>query len=83
MRLRTQYDDLVSQKYDVEETVKRQRDLLFQARGILERVKYRLELLKADEATEGGYVTEPENVEEDETKPDAPPAAARPSNTLK
>ena len=86
-RLRTQYDDLVSQKYDVEETVKRQRDLLFQAIGILERVKHRLELLKADAAQGNGYAPESAGegpaAEEDATTPNAQPSAARPANTLK
>ena len=91
-RLRTQYDDLVSQKYDVAETVKRQRDLLFQAKGILERVKHRLELLEADTAKDSGYDPEPAGegpagegpaAEGDDTAPNAQPSAARPANTLK
>jgi chromosome segregation ATPase len=82
VRLKTQYDDLVSQKYDVEQTVKRQRDLLFQAIGILERVKHRLELLKADEPQAGEYVVpEGENTEQDDTS--SQPAAARSSKTLR
>jgi chromosome segregation ATPase len=80
-RLQTQYDDLLSQKYDVGETVKRQRDLLFQAKGILERVVHRLELLKADAAGDGAYDSEP--AEENGDKPDTEPSAARPANTLK
>jgi chromosome segregation ATPase len=48
MRLRSQYEDLVSQKEDALANVKRLRDLLFQARGILERVKKRQESLNAD-----------------------------------
>lgn len=82
-RLKTQYDDLLSQKYDVEETVKRLRDLLFQARGILERVKHRLELLKADEGGESEYAPKPETPEVEDTQPDSKPAAARPAKTLK
>ena len=79
IRLKTQYDDLVSQKYDVEGNVKRQRDLLFQAKGILERVKYRLELLKKEEPPAGGY----DLPESNETKPESQPSATGPSNTLK
>jgi chromosome segregation ATPase len=55
VRLKTQYDDLVSQKYDVQETVKRQKDLLFQAIGVLDRVQRRLDLLKAEEAKQSKY----------------------------
>ena len=86
-RLRTQYDDLVSQKYDVAEIVKRQRDLLFQAKGILERVKHRLKLLKADAAQDSGYIhdsaDEEPAAEGDDTAPNVQPSAARPANTLK
>ena len=81
-RLKTQYDDLVSQKYDVEETVKRQRDLLFQAKGILERVSHRLELLKAEEANEVKYAPEPGG-KGDDSEPEPKPSAVRPSKTLK
>ena len=81
-RLRAQYDDLVSQKYDVVETVKRQRDLLFQAKGVLERVQHRLELLKATAGKEVQYAPDPTGKEE-EAKPDSQPAAAGPSKTLK
>jgi chromosome segregation ATPase len=73
-RLKTQYDDLLSQKYDVEETVKRQRDLLFQAKGILERVQHRLELLKAED---GEYAPAGDE------KPASKPSAAGLSKTLK
>jgi hypothetical protein len=79
--LKTQYDDLVSQKFDVEENVKRQRDLLFQARGILERVTHRLELLKADEPVQ--YVPEPGGDNADDSEAEPKPSAARPSKTLK
>jgi len=84
-RLKTQYDDLLSQKYDVGNTVKRQRDLLFQAKGILERVLHRLELLKADAAGDGGYDYdgELEPAEKDNSKSDKEPSAARPVNTLR
>jgi chromosome segregation ATPase len=82
IRLKTQYDDLVSQKYDVEETVKRQRDLLFQAIGILDRVKHRLELLKADEGKKVEYAPEPAATGI-ETRAESKPSAARPSKTLK
>lgn len=80
-RLRAQYDDLVSQKYDVQETVKRQRDLLFQAKGVLERVTHRLNLLKADGAGEKGYDGELEPAGKDEAKPEPEKSAARAANT--
>lgn len=79
-RLKTQYDDLVSQKYDVEENVKRQRDLLFQAKGVLERVTHRLELLKAEERVE--YAPDPA-ASGDDAEPDSKPSAARSSKSLK
>ncbi len=47
-RLQSQYEDLVSQKEDAQANVKRLRDLLFQARGVLERVKKRQEALQAE-----------------------------------
>jgi len=81
-RLKTQYDDLVSQKYDVEEIVKRQRDLLFQAKGVLERVTNRLNLLKAQEGGET-YDPLPAPAGKDEAKSDSEPSAARPANTRK
>jgi chromosome segregation ATPase len=83
IRLRAQYDDLVSQKYDIQETVKRQRDLLFQARGVLERVTHRLNLLKADGAGEKSYDGELEPAGKDTAKPESEPSAARPANTRK
>ena len=62
-------------------TVKRLRDLLFQAIGILERVQHRLDLLKADEPPVGGYA-EPA-VKGDETEQESPPSATGPGKTLK
>jgi|SRR5579872_1290403 len=83
-RLRSQYEDLVSQKYDVEGIVKRQRDLLFQAKGILERVQHRLKLLKAEEPGEKVYdVPAPDKTGKIDLQPDVQPSAARLSNTLK
>lgn len=73
-RLKEQYDDLVAQRSDAEANVKRQRDLLFQAKGILERLRLRARLLDAEEG-KGDY-----NGKEIE-KPE--PAAARLKNTLK
>jgi chromosome segregation ATPase len=83
IRLKAQYDDLVSQKYDVQETVKRQRDLLFQAKGVLDRVTHRLNLLKADGAGEKNYNGELEPPRKDDAKPEPEPSAARPANTRK
>jgi chromosome segregation ATPase len=80
-RLKTQYDDLVSQKYDVEENVKKQRDLLFQAKGILERVTHRLELLKGEEGKGVEYAPDP--AEGNDSEPGSKPSAARPAKTLK
>lgn len=71
-RLFSQYEDLVAQRSDAEANVQRQRDLLFQARGVLERVRLRARLLEAET---GG---EPYEAEE---KPQ--PAATRLTNTLK
>jgi len=68
-RLKAQYEDLVSQKLDVEQTVKRQRDLLFQAKGVLERVTHRLNLLKAEQG-EKPYSDDLEPPEKEEAKPD-------------
>ncbi|HEY2253463.1 MAG TPA: hypothetical protein VGH74_20455 [Planctomycetaceae bacterium] len=79
-RLKAQYDDLVSQKYDVQETVKRQRDLLFQAKGVLERVTHRLNLLKGGEKSYDGELEPPRK---DDAKPESEPSAARPANTRK
>jgi chromosome segregation ATPase len=50
-RLTSQYEDLVAQKEDALANVKRLRDLLFQARGVLDRVKKRQEALEADGPT--------------------------------
>jgi chromosome segregation ATPase len=47
-RLTSQYEDLVAQKEDALANVKRLRDLLFQARGVLDRVKKRQEALEAE-----------------------------------
>lgn len=82
IRLKAQYDDLVSQKYDVEETVKRQRDLLFQAKGVLERVTHRLNLLKAETGGDR-YEGDLEAPEKEEAKPESETSAARPANTRK
>jgi chromosome segregation ATPase len=73
-RLKNQYDDLVAQRSDAEANVKRQRDLLFQAKGILERLRLRAKLLDVEEG-KGGY----DNKEIE--KPE--PAAARLKNTFK
>jgi chromosome segregation ATPase len=70
-RLKAQYEDLVSQRIEAVATVKRQRDLLFQARGVLERVTRRMESLRAEQ--EKSY---------EETSP-AGKAAARAAKTLK
>jgi chromosome segregation ATPase len=56
-RLKAQYDDLVAQRIDAVATVKRQRDLLFQARGVLERVTRRMESLRAER--EKSYIETP------------------------
>lgn len=50
VRLRAQYDELIAQRQSAELQVRRIRDLLFQARGQLERVKHRKDLLEADGA---------------------------------
>jgi chromosome segregation ATPase len=47
-RLKSQYDDLVAHKDDALADVKRLRDLLFQARGLLERVRKRRDALEAE-----------------------------------
>ncbi|MBI3865354.1 MAG: hypothetical protein HY290_26055, partial [Planctomycetia bacterium] len=72
-RLRSQYEDLVAQKLDAEANVKRQRDLLFQAKGVLERVRLRAKLLDAEEG-KGGY---------DDVGSKPVPAAARFTRTIK
>lgn len=51
-RLQNQFDEFVSQKQAAEAESKRLRDLLFQARGVLERVERRRQLL---ESQSGGY----------------------------
>jgi chromosome segregation ATPase len=71
-RLKSQYEDLVAQKDDALANVKRVRDLLYQARGVLSRVEKRMESLDAERRTRERY--------EDR---DSAPAAARPSNTVK
>ena len=50
-RLTSQYEDLVAQKDDALADVKRLRDLLFQARGVLDRVKKRQQALEAEGPT--------------------------------
>ena len=70
-RLMSQYDDLVAQRSDAETNVKRQRDLLFQAKGVLERLRLRAKLLDAEQGKEYEDVEKPE------------PAASRITNTLK
>lgn len=57
-RLKSQYDDLVAQKDDALTSVKRLRDLLFQAKGVLERVEKRQKALDAEKA-HGGYGDRP------------------------
>ena len=47
-RLKSQYEDLVAHKDDALANVKRLRDLLFQANGLLERVKKRRDALEAE-----------------------------------
>ena len=47
-RLQSQYEDLVAQKEDALANVKRLRDLLFQAKGVLERVNKRKQALEAE-----------------------------------
>ena len=69
-RLQSQYEDLVAQKLDAQANVKRLRDLLFQARGVLERVKKRQEALNVD----GTY-------DSDTAEPRS--ALRRPAKTLK
>jgi hypothetical protein len=73
-RLMSQYDDLVAQRFDAEANVKRQRDLLFQAKGILERLRLRAGLLDIEEGK--GY-------DAPEVEKPEPAAAARLKNTLK
>jgi len=73
-RLKAQYDDLVAQRFEAVDTVKRQRDLLFQARGVLERVTRRMESLRAEHGKSGEY---------EETAPARDAAASRTTNTFK
>jgi chromosome segregation ATPase len=54
-RLKSQYDDLVAQKDDALASVKRLKDLLFQAKGVLERVEKRQKALEADMPRDGSY----------------------------
>lgn len=54
-RLKSQYEDLVAHKDDSLANVKRLRDLLFQATGLLERVKKRRDALEAEGIKGGGY----------------------------
>jgi chromosome segregation ATPase len=72
-RLMSQYEDLVSQRSDAEANVKRQRDLLFQAKGVLERLRLRAKLLQAEAGESEQY--------EGTEKPQ--PAAARFTKSLK
>ncbi|MBS0260742.1 MAG: hypothetical protein JSS02_02200 [Planctomycetes bacterium] len=51
-RLFSQYEDLVAQRSEAEANVKRQQDLLFQAKGVLERVQLRARMLDAAEGKE-------------------------------
>ena len=69
----SQYEDLVAQRADAEANVKRQRDLLFQAKGVLERLRLRAKLLQADAGESDQY--------EGTEKPQ--PAAARFTKSLK
>ncbi|HLJ11330.1 MAG TPA: hypothetical protein VKU82_09075 [Planctomycetaceae bacterium] len=54
-RLQSQYDDLVAQKQGALADVQKTRDLLFQARGVLERAERRSKALKAQGAQPGKY----------------------------
>jgi chromosome segregation ATPase len=47
-RLQTQYEELVAQRQFSQGEVRRLRDLVFQAQGVLERVERRRQQLKAD-----------------------------------
>jgi cell division protein FtsL len=58
-RLKSQYDDLVAQKDDALTSVKRLRDLLFQAKGVLERVEKRQKALDAEKPRDGTYEDRP------------------------
>lgn len=49
-RLQAQYDELVAQKHAVEEDVKRLKDLLIQAQGVLLRVESRHKSLEAEKS---------------------------------
>jgi chromosome segregation ATPase len=73
-RLKEQYDDLVAQRSEAIDTVKRQRDLLFQAKGILERVTRRMESLRAEQGKSGEY---------EETQPARGAAASRTTKAFK
>lgn len=60
-RLQNQFDEFVSQKQAAEAESKRLRDLLFQARGVLERVQRRRQLLESQNQTppDGAYEKDP------------------------
>jgi chromosome segregation ATPase len=58
-RLKSQYDDLVAQKDDALASVKRLKDLLFQAKGVLERVEKRQKALDAEKPRDGTYEERP------------------------
>jgi chromosome segregation ATPase len=58
-RLQSQYDDLVAQKDDALTGVKRLRDLLFQAKGVLERVEKRQKALNAERPPDPNYEERP------------------------
>jgi len=60
-RLKSQYEDLVAHKEDTLAQVKRLRDLLFQANGLLDRVKKRRDALEAEGVGKDGkrYPDEP------------------------
>jgi chromosome segregation ATPase len=72
-RLKSQFDDLVAQKEDALANVKRLRDLLFQATGVLDRVKKRRESLDSERSRP--YDPDPSTA--------ARPASRRPENLLK
>jgi chromosome segregation ATPase len=72
-RLKSQFEDLVAQKEDAVANVKRLRDLLFQARGILDRVNKRRESLESEQ----GKVYDRDNSSSDRS------AFRRPANLVK
>jgi len=73
-RLKSQYEDLVAHKDDALANVKRLRDLLFQANGLLERVKKRRDALEAE-----GVKKKPDYEPDSDTGKDA----SRPTSPLK